>query len=265
MLKNENLKRTEVVDLKEELAVTNPQYTPLSSIVLKKALVKAKDVEHRQTYRVLSENASGGRKEGGVAPESEKSTREVVKNYLEIFSKATSVSGTAAAIYGDDDSLLVRELNDRLIEIKYDIEKSFTVGAGKDEDETTGRKMNGLVNQVHKTHVVDAEAAELATANIDKAMQFIYTAQAPGERYIFINPADIGKFAELYTKQENAKINLTPGNDAVGIAVNKVITNFGTASVVMSNAIPAATILVTTLDQAEVAYEVFVTRDGCFK
>lgn len=253
MLKNTDLLRNEEIDLKDELMVLNPQFTPISSLVLQKSLKKAKDVVYRQTFKTLSDTPSGGRLEGAAAPNAEQSAKTTVENFLEIFSKAATVSGTASAIYGEEGSLLKKEIKDRLTEVKYDIEKAFTIGVKKDEDVSSGRQMNGLVNQVHASHVIDGENAGLTTAHIDKAMEYLYTAQIPGERYVFINPTEVGKLAELYTKQENVRINLTPDSDKAGIAVNKIVTNFGDALIVKSNAVPVGTILVASLDYVEVA------------
>lgn len=253
MIKNTDLNREQAIDIKDELMVINAQFTPITSLVMKKAATKARDVVHRQSFRTLSEVPSGARKEGDSAPTSENSGRVTVENFLEIFSKATSVSGTSAALNGGGDNLLKTEMKYRLMEIKSDIEKAFAVGVGKDEDVTSGRKMNGLINQVDSSHVVDAEGVALSTAQIDKAMEYIDTAQVPGERYIFINNADVAKFAELYTKQENVRINLSPDSEKAGIAVKQISTNFGDATIVKANAIPVGTILVASLDLAEVA------------
>lgn len=253
MIKNTDLNRYEALDLKDELMVINPEYTPLSTLVFKKAPTKARDVVHRQTFRSLSKDPSGARLEGASAPASEKSGRVVVENYLEIFSKATSVSGTASALHGSADALLNKELEDRLTEVKSDIERAFTVGVGKDEDLSSGRQMNGLVNQVDAGHIIDVDGAALTTAHVDSAMEKLYTAQIPGERYLFINPSAVSAFAKLYTNQENVRINLTPDNTAVGISVRRVVTNFGDVLIVKSNEVPVGTILVASLDLAEVA------------
>ena len=245
--------RQNVIDLGNEIIIANPIYTPLTSLLFaKNKTTKAKDVVVRRKIKKLSTAVSGGRKEGAEAPAAEKTSYEWIDNNLEIFSKATVISGTVGALEGDTKQALAKEINDRLIELKGDIEKAFFVGVKKDEDETGGRQMAGLINQVHVDHIIDAEATALEKSHINQAMQKLFRAQIAGEKYIFVNPADIDTVTDLYEKTNETVINLVPGNTEVGITVTAINTNFGRANIILANDVPAGTLLFASLDYIEV-------------
>lgn len=248
-----DLARQNVIDLSDEIIIANPIYTPLTSLLFSRnKTTKAKDVVVRRKIKKLSTAVSGGRKEGADAPEAEKTSYEWIDNNLEIFTKSTVISGTVGAIEGDTKQALAKEISDRLVELKGDIERAFFVGVKKDEDETGGRQMAGLINQVHVDHIIDVGAAALERKHINQAMQKLFTAQIAGEKYIFVNPADIDTVTDLYEKTSETIISLTPGNTEVGITVTAINTNFGKANIVLANDVPAGTLLFASLDYIEV-------------
>ncbi|KXZ39478.1 hypothetical protein SAMN05661008_00336 [Alkalithermobacter thermoalcaliphilus JW-YL-7 = DSM 7308] len=252
MLKNTNLPRQNIVDLSNEIMVLNAEYTPLLTLLLANGKnTVAKDVVVRRKIKELSTTASGARKEGADAPDSENSTYTWVSNNLEIFSKATVISGTAGAIYGSTAEALAKEINDRLTELKFDMEKSILTGTKKDEDGTSGRKMNGLLNLVDEDNVIDVEGATLTKAYISNAMMKLYQLKVTGDKYMFVNPADVEKVIELYTTATNARINFSSADSTVGIDVTEILTPFGKAKMVMSTNVPTGTILIGALDYME--------------
>lgn len=233
------------IDLTPEFMVLNVPFTPLTSLLYARKRVTPIDAWFvKERVKSLSTVKSGARKAGEVAPASEVSTYAYVENNTEIFSKRVSITGEAAKALGGTDAALAQELEDRLKEVKGDLEVQFITGVKKEENEVSGKQMNGLLNQVTAAgHIIDKLATAITKADIDAAMQKLWKAQALGERFALVNPANVEAVAALYVNAANATINLVPENTAVGIAVKKIITNFGEVSLLTSNDVPAGTIL----------------------
>lgn len=232
-------------DLTAEMVLLNVPYTPLTSLLYARKRVSPTDSWFvKEKVKSLSTVKSGGRKADEVAPASETSSFTYVENNTEIFSKRVSITGEAAKILGGTEAALDKEQYDRLTEVKGDIEAQFITGVKRDENETVGKTMNGLLNQVtHPGHIIDKLAAAITKADIDAAMQKLFISQALGERFALINSGDVEKVSALYVNATNATINLVPENTAVGISVKKIITNFGEVNLVISTIIPAGTLL----------------------
>lgn len=255
MINNTDLTRQTLIDLAKEFVTTNAVVTPLSSLLYSKSknYNYNKDIVVRKKIKTLSNVASGARKEGQDAPADEKSTFAWIENNMEIFSKATSVSGTVGAISGSDKVALAKEINDRLIELKGDIENSFINGVKKAEDGVSGRRMNGLINQVHADNVVDCTSSALTEAKILDALQKIFDAgMANGELYLVCNATTKRKINEIYKDQEKAVIPLVAGDGNVGIVVQKIFTDFGVVNILMDSYVPVGNILIFNLDLVDV-------------
>lgn len=248
-----DLLRVNGLDLSSEIITVNPIATPLTSLLYDRGQTKtAKDVFINQKTKTLSTGTpSGGRKDGADAPAFEISQYDYVKNYLEIFSKATAVSGTAGAVQGGTQAVLAEQIADRLLEMKGDMEYAFFNGVQKAEDGVSGRKTSGLINQVG--HTVDVGALALTQDHILDALQAMFTAGAvDGELFIFANPTVKRLINKLFVDAEKAQINLQAGSQGVGIAINKIYTDFGLVNLVMANAMQPGNILVTNLNHVEI-------------
>lgn len=241
------------IDLSKEILVVNPVLTPISSILLGKGTVKANNTIVQKRIKTLSETASGKRKEGASAPDAETTAYTTVTNNMEIFSKSAKVSGTVAAIEGNKKAALAKELNDRLLEIKGDMEYAFINGIKADESAGSGRAMNGLLNLVDENNIIDARNKTYNEDLILDALQAMFnTGGTFGTLYMVANPSVKRLTDKIFKDAQNVTINFIPGNTTVGLVVKAIATDFGIVNLVMSNAMPAKTVLIFNADVAEV-------------
>lgn len=123
MVKRKKFLDGEVLDLSEQIALTSPTDTPLSTLILGRgAVVPAKDITVTWRERKLNEDKGTLKLEGAEAGEVITSTRGSLSNVCQIIEKVTQVSGTAQALnpLGIGNSFTA-EVNDRLVETKRDI------------------------------------------------------------------------------------------------------------------------------------------------
>lgn len=247
-----DITRVSELDLSQEFIISNAQNTPLSSLLLGRGKnYSVSDWLVREKIKTLSTgSASGGKKEGADAPATEKSSFSYVDNLLEIFTKATEISGTVGAVHGSSSKALGKEMDDRLSEMKYDLEIAFLNGTKKNEDETGGRKMNGLLNMVEAEHVIDATAGFTKDKILDALQAMYYSKTTNGELWAFAHPSVKRKITALYVDAyERAVVDLVPGmNQGVGISIEKIFTDFGIVNLVMVDAMPTSQLLIANLD-----------------
>ena len=158
MLKRKDFLENEVVDLREEIALTSPTDTPLTTLLMGRgAVVPATDITVTWRERKLNETRGTLKLEGAEAGDPIKSSRSTLSNLCQIIEKVTQVSGTAQALNPKGiGKSFEAEINDRLIETKRDLEWYFLNGTKAAGSETVPRQMNGLVNLVNADNVVDA-------------------------------------------------------------------------------------------------------------
>lgn len=123
MVKRKKFLDGEVLDLSEQIALTSPTDTPLSTLILGRgAVVPAKDITVTWRERKLNEDKGTLKLEGAEAGEVITSTRGSLSNVCQIIEKVTQVSGTAQALHplGIGNSFTA-EVNDRLVETKRDM------------------------------------------------------------------------------------------------------------------------------------------------
>ena len=207
-------------DFSEAFAISNPaKSATLSLLIQENGVGKADAVFQQKIIKELSKTGtSGGKAEGAKAGENEKSTRTTVKNVCEIFSKTASVSGTAKAL---NNALYAEELNDRIAEIKEDINTALIAGTYSESDPF---RMKGLTKAAKGK--VTLAAAVLTEEELDQAIQALGT---KGNVYLAVSPANmfavqralIGDKAaiQLATTSTEAGINITSYVSAQGIKV----------------------------------------------
>src|SRR5690554_39400 len=140
----------ELVDLSDVIALVSPTDTPLYTLIANRGqIVPAKDIT--VTWREKELNQTRGQLilEGAEAGTPLNSQRTMKSNICQIMEKVVSVSGTVRALaakgIGDEFNA---EVNDRLIELKRDIEYYIINGVMTLESGSTPRQMNGLLNMV---------------------------------------------------------------------------------------------------------------------
>lgn len=255
MVRRKDFLANEVVDLREEIALTSPTDTPLTTLLMGRgAIVPATDITVTWRERKLNETRGTLKLEGAEAGDPIKSNRSTLSNLCQIIEKVSQVSGTAQALNPKGiGKSFEAEIADRLIETKRDLEWYFLNGTLTAGDDTTPRQMNGLVNLVNSNNVVDATEGLTETFMLD-AMQKMWDHGSQGEYFTFVNAGTKRLINSLIKTDGNIRINTTQGlNQVLGITVQKIESDFGTLNLVLDRHMDAKTMLIVDLDQVEIA------------
>lgn len=255
MVKRKDFLENEVVDLREEIALVSPTDTPLTTLLMGRgATVPATDITVTWRERKLNETRGTLKKEGADAGDPIKSSRGSLSNVCQIIEKVTQVSGTAEKLNPKGiGSSFNAEVADRLIETKRDLEWYFLNGVRAEEDESTPRQMNGLINLVNAENVIDATAGLTEALMLD-AMQKMWDHGSQGEYYTFVNAGVKRKLNELFKNGQNVRINIENGIAQVqGVTVQRVESDFGVLNLVLNRHVDAKTMLILDLDQVQIA------------
>ena len=256
MVKRENFLANEVVDLAEEIKLVSPTDTPLTTLLMGRGqVVPATDITVTWREKQLNQQRGTLKVEGSEAGTPIQSTRGSLSNLCQIMEKVTQVSGTAQALNpkGIGNSF-ESEVNDRLIETKRDMEWYFLNGTKTEENDSTPRQMNGLVNLVNSGNVIDCTGKALTEDTIIDGMQKIWEAGAQGEYFAFVN-AGVKRIVNNLLKQGvNVKVSADNSlNQTMGITVQRIESDFGVINMVLDRHMDANTFLAVDLDCVEIA------------
>lgn len=255
MVKRKDFLTNEVVDLAEEIAITSPTDTPLTTLIMGRGLVvPAKDITVTWREKKLNEDKGTLILEGAEAGTPIKSTRGSISNNCQIIEKVTQVSGTAQALnpLGIGNSFDA-EVADRLVEVKRDLEWYYLNGTKADEAVSVPRQMNGLVNLVNTENAVDATEGLTEDMMLD-AIQKMWEHGAQGEYFAFVN-ASVKRLINKLAKQgENIRFVEEGGiGKAFGVTYNRYESDFGILNLVLDRHMGANTLLVVDMEQVEIA------------
>lgn len=243
MVKRKKFLDGEVLDLSEQIALTSPTDTPLSTLILGRgAVVPAKDITVTWRERKLNEDKGTLKLEGAEAGEVITSTRGSLSNVCQIIEKVTQVSGTAQALnpLGIGNSFTA-EVNDRLVETKRDMEWYFLNGTKTLEQDTTPRQMNGLLNLVNTENVIEATDTGLTEDLLLDALQKMWDHGAQGEYFTFVNATVKRLINKLAKSGDN--IRFVKGDEGVGkafgVTYNRFESDFGVLNMVLNRHVKA--------------------------
>jgi hypothetical protein len=244
MIKTSNFTMHENIDLSKEIALVAPTDTPFTTLLLNKKLVEtAGSVTINWREKTLDDTEDISKTEGFTVDAFVSSARAEKSNVMEIFSKAVQVSGSAQAsnIVGIND-LFASEINDRLTEVKVNIEKKMLAPTNYNDGSTAPyiRRMKSIFEQVDPANVVDISTAP--TQNDFKAVvkKLWDAGLGSNEFYCFVN-AD---YKELIDGFYANQINYNMPMNTFGFVANKIITNYGIVNVVLNRHMPVDKILV---------------------
>lgn len=229
MLDTTKLTTQENIFLTEEITVVAPLATPLTTLLLGKGKVKDGSAKIH-TWREKSLNFSDATaKEGEDATNFINSSRAELNNIMEIFSRATAVSGTAQAT-GVTKDLFSQEIEDRLSEVKVAIEKKLIKGTKNDGSNGEARAMGGLETFVGKTLPKVATIGALTEKDVRGLARALFEeGNENAEMYVLVSPDVKEQIDELY--KENYQYTHTT-ND-FGIVVSTINTNYGVMNFVV--------------------------------
>lgn len=247
----------EVLDLRDEIALVSPTDTPLTTLLMGRgAVVPATDITVTWREKQLNETRGTLKKEGAEAGEAITSHRSSLSNLCQIIEKVTKVSGTAQALNpkGIGNSFKA-EVNDRLIEVKRDLEWYFLNGTKTAESDNTPRQMAGIVNLVNDNNVIDSTGKDLTEDVLLDLLQKMWDKGAHGEYFTFVNASvkriinALGKSGTNFRMIEDA----TGVGKAFGVTFNKFESDFGTLNMVLDRHMDANTLLAVDLDEVQIA------------
>lgn len=247
MFKSTNFTNAERISLAEEIAKVGVQATPLTSLLIAKGVEKATSTIYTWREKSLSHDEDISAEEGSDTTEFQVSARRELNNVLEIFKKGASISGTAQAM---NAAQLAEEVNDRLLELKINMEKKLINGI-KDDGSTSGiRKMSGLIEFADEQNAVNV-TGEVTEDTIKEIARKLWEQDlAEGNIYALVN-ADIKEQVDAIYKERYNYNHITTN---FGLVVDTVNTNYGVINFVLSKHVPADKMVVFNDNYVDLAY-----------
>lgn len=252
MLDTTKLTQQENISLAKEIGLVAPIDTPFVTLLLANGRYKtsaAKIHTWREKNLDLTDDISVA--EGSDATNFAQGVRAELNNVMEIFMKSAKVSGTAQAT-GAVGDLFSSEINDRLAELKVNMEKRLINGVKNDGSTTGIRKMGGILEFVDPLNKITGATAGVITEAEVKQLTRKLWEQGSGatEIYALVNADIKEQIDEIYKDRYNyvAKTN------EFGLVVQSIDTNYGRLNFVLDRHVPADKIVAFDLNAVSVAY-----------
>ncbi len=249
MFKSTNFTDMEQISLAKEIAVIGVQATPLTSMLMAKGNVeKALSTVYTWREKTLDHTDDLSAVEGSDDIVFYESARAELNNILEIFKKGCSISGSAIAM---KSTQFAEEVNDRLLELKINIEKKLINGLRNDGSTAPyKRQLSGLIQMADPSNAV-AVTGDITEDDIKKAMRNLWNQDlAEGTVYAFVN-ADIKEQIDAIYKDKYGYNHVTT---SFGLLVDSINTNYGTVHFVLSKHVPADKAVFFNDSYVDIAY-----------
>lgn len=238
MFKSTNFTQSELVNLSKEIAVVGVEYTPLTSLLLAKGIEKATSTIYTWRERSLVHDEDITAVEGEDTTKYTESGRRELSNVLEIFKKGVSVSGTAIAMQSNQ---FASEVNDRLLELKINLEKKL-INGNKNDGSTAPfkRQMSGLIQFADPTNTVNVKG-KITEDHVKQVMRNLWNQDlAEGQYYAMLN-ADLKEQIDAIYRDRYSYQHKTTN---FGLVVDSIETNYGTLNLVLSKHVPTEKMIV---------------------
>ncbi|APH05857.1 SU10 major capsid protein [Bacillus weihaiensis] len=239
MFTSENFTKTEQISLSQEIAIIGVQATPFTSMLMAKGNIeKALSTVYTWREKTLDQTDDLSALEGEDTTEFFESARAELSNILEIFKKGASLSGTAIAMKRNQ---LAEEVNDRLLELKINMEKKFINGLKADGSVTPfKRQLSGLIEMADASNAVSVTGV-VTEEKVKEVMRKLWNQDlAEGTVYAFLN-ADLKEQVDNIYKDKYGYNHVTT---SFGLLVESINTNYGKVNFVLSKHVPADKIVV---------------------
>jgi len=253
MIKTTNFTANENIDLSKEISLVAPLNTPLYSLLLGKGLWDTSGSK-MPLWRTkeLDSTSDISQVEGSETTTFQESSRAELNNVMEIFKKGISVSGTvnASEITGVPQ-LFSEEVNDRLIEMKINVEKKLINGV-KDDGSASPyvRKMDGILSFALVENTVSA-AAPIDETNFKATVRKLWDAGLSTAEYIGMVNADMKETIDgIY----DAKYQYMAQESLFGLVVRKIQTNYGNVLLVLNRHMPTNKLVIFNPNFLRVTY-----------
>lgn len=259
-----------------ELFTVTPTETPFLSAIggLNGAKPTAATSFEWQTIDRRSSTTNNAALEGAAAPTAGERSRSNLYNVCEIHHSAIEVSYTKLAARGNfagqniapqsDDAVLDELAVQTMAELEsmaVDVELSFLTGTRQvPTDNTTARKTQGIIGAAATVSANGGTPRALSKAIIDAHLKAMFTAGAKLNQASTVIIVGADQKTPLSTIYGTATLNAVQRDRTVGgVAIDTLVTDFGTFGVMTDRWMPAGKIAVVDLS---VCYPVFLNIPG---
>lgn len=249
MFNSKNFTNAEQISLAKEIAVIGVQATPLTSMLMAKGNIeKALSTVYTWREKTLDHDEDLSAEEGSDEIKFYESARAELNNILEIFKKGASISGTAVAM---KSTQFAEEINDRLLELKINMEKKFINGTKNDGSTTPfKRQLSGLIEFADDSNAVEVTGT-ITEDTVKEVMRNLWKQDlAEGTVYAFVN-ADVKEQIDGIYADKYGYSHVTTN---FGLKVDSINTNYGTVHFVLSKHVPADKMVVFNDNYVDLAY-----------
>lgn len=249
MFKSNNFTNMEQVSLAKEIAIIGVQATPLTSMLMAKGNIeKALSTVYSWREKTLDNTDDISAVEGEDTTVFFESARAELSNILEIFKKGASISGTSLAM---KSTQFAEEINDRLLELKINMEKKFINGLKADGSVAPyKRQLSGLIEMAHASNAVSVTGA-VTEETVKEVMRKLWNQDlAEGNYYAFVG-ADIKEQIDAIYKDRYSYQHKTT---SFGLLVDEIATNYGNVQFVLSKNTPADKMVVFNDNYVDLVY-----------
>lgn len=248
MFKSTNFTDAEKISLAKEIAVIGVDDTPFTTLLMSKGNVeKVTSTIYTWIEKTLSHDDDISAEEGSETTEFQKSARRELNNVLQIFKKGVQISGSAIAM---KSTQLADEVNDRLLELKINMEKQF-INSIKDDGSVSGiRKMSGLIEFADPSNAVNVTGA-VTEDTIKQVMRNLWNQSLIGGNYYALVNADVKEQIDAIYKD---RYNYNDVTTQFGLTASAVRTNYGTLNLVLDKFVPADKMVVFNDNYVDLAY-----------
>lgn len=247
-----NLTTQENISLAKEIAVIAPIDTPFATLLLANGKQKPSTAKiHTWREKTLNLTDDISVAEGADATNFANGVRAELNNVMEIFMKSAKVSGTAQAS-GAVGDLFSSEINDRLAELKVNIEKRL-IGGTKDDASVSGiRKMDGIFKFVDPANkIVGATAGVVTEKEVKELARKLWEqGVSSSDVYVLVNADIKEQIDEIYKDRYNYQAT----TNEFGLVVQTIITNYGTLHFVLDRHMPVDKMVAFDLNAVSVAF-----------
>lgn len=212
-------------------------------------------------YDLRAPDATRQRVEGADAPPAEERVRANAKNVLEIHQEAVEMSYTKLAVgnrggYGTSargvspvGDEMAWQMAQHIKQVARDVNLTFLTGTyNSPSDNTQPRRTRGLIQAI-ATNVIDLASAALTEEDVNDLFQDAYDngGLREGETRVLIGNSSMKRqLTKIFLRDHN----LQPQSMGVGgVNLQRIETDFGSASIMVENDIPAGTLLAVSLEE----------------
>lgn len=250
MLTSTNFTSSESISLAKEIAIIGVQSTPLTSMLMAKGNIeKALSTVYSWREKTLDSTEDISALEGEDTTVFFESARAELNNILEIFKKGATISGTVIAMKNNQ---FAGEINDRLLELKINIEKKLINGVKADGSLTPfKRQMSGLIEFADVSNAVTQAGGAVVEQTIKDVMFNLWNQSLAEGQYFALVNAEIKEDVDAIYKDRYSYNHVTTN---FGLLVDSVSTNYGTLNFVLSKHTPVDKMVVFNDSYVDLAY-----------